>query len=67
VHVFVIGSGGPHCPLTDWSQDFGVPGYTGPVTSTPCRLTAMTGKGVMLNCEGQGLLIPATLSRPEPG
>lgn len=59
-HVFVITPGGRPCQLTEFSQ-FSI--FTGqihrnPVTSTHCRITAVTAQGVTLSCSGQSLLIP---------
>jgi hypothetical protein len=65
-YVFTIEPGKTPCQVAETSQwysaNFG--GSTGRVTSMPCRLTAMTGRGVMLNCGGQDVLIPAVVSMP---
>jgi hypothetical protein len=68
-YVFVIASGRPLCKVTELSRDYGLVKGLSPVTSVACRLTAVASEGVMLNCGGQGLLIPATVSinnRPVP-
>jgi hypothetical protein len=65
-HVFTIEPGGSPCQVTEASQwysaNFG--GSAGSVTSMPCRLTAVTGRGVMLDCAGQDVLIAASVSGP---
>jgi hypothetical protein len=64
--LFTIDPGGTPCRVTEayqwYSANFG--GSSGPITSMPCRLTAVTGKGVMLICGGQDVLIPTPASAP---
>jgi len=62
-HVFVIRPGGRPCQVTEFSQ-FSI--FTGqihrnPVTSTTCRLIAVTAQGVTMSCSGQRILIPASV------
>lgn len=66
--VFTIGPGGTRCQVTGTSQGYSANfgGSAGPVTSVSCRLTAVTGKGVMLGCGGPDVLIPASVSTPRP-
>ena len=67
-YVLVIEPGGTPCRATeltqDYSADFG--GSLGPVRSTSCRRTAVTASGVVLNCGGPGILIPASSSVKSP-
>jgi len=67
-YVFVIEPGGTPCRVTELTQDhsanFG--GSLGPVSSTPCRRTAVTARGVVLNCGGPDILIPASDSVKSP-
>jgi hypothetical protein len=63
-HVFVIQQGGRPCQVTEFSQFYIFTGqeHRNPVTSTPCRLTAVTAEGVALSCGGQAVLVPAVVS-----
>lgn len=65
--VFVIKPGGRPCQATAFSQFYIFTGqlHRNPVTSTSCRLTAVTDRGVTLSCGGQQILIPTTVSRGE--
>lgn len=62
--VFSIDPGGTTCHVTELSQgytaNFG--GSTGPVTAMSCRLAAVTGEGVTLDCGTQDALIPSVVS-----
>jgi len=60
-YVFTIKSGGPSCRVTEQSNFYSANGggSTGPVTTTSCLRTAVTGGGVSLSCAGQDVLIPA--------
>ena len=60
-YTFTIESGGPSCRVTEASNFYSANGggSTGPVTTTSCLRTAVTGGGVSLSCAGQDLLIPA--------
>ena len=62
--VFSIGLGGTTCQVTELSQDYSANfgGSTGPVTTVPCRLAAVSGEGVTLACGGQDVLIPSAVS-----
>ena len=59
--VFSIDPGGTTCQVTELSQDYSANfgGSTGPVLTTSCRRTAVTGQGVTLGCDGQDVLIPS--------
>jgi hypothetical protein len=59
--VFTIESGGPSCRVSEQSNFYSANGggSTGPVTTTSCVRTAVTGAGVSLSCAGQDVLIPA--------
>ncbi len=63
-YVFTVEPGGTACQVTeasqDWSVNFG--GSQGPVNTTSCRRTSVTGRGVTLSCGGQDVLIPARVS-----
>lgn len=63
-YVFSIRPGGAACQVTETSQaysaNFG--GWEGPVSTTQCRLTAVTLAGVELNCDGGDEQIPAAVS-----
>jgi hypothetical protein len=63
-NVFTIEPGGTPCLVTRLSQDYGVRGFRGPVSTASCRRAAVTSKGVMLSCAGQDVLIPVTVSVP---
>lgn len=64
-YVFVIRSGGPPCVISELSQSYGYTGQSiGPIISVPCRVTAMTGSGVMLSCARLAVLIPAAVTAP---
>jgi hypothetical protein len=66
-YVFTTEPGRKPCQVTELSQSYGYTGgnlSSGPIISMPCRLTAVSGKGVMLNCGGQEVLIPASVSTP---
>lgn len=65
-YVFTIEPGGAPCAVMELSQDYSANfgGSTGPVISTPCRVTAVTGRGVDLDCGGQDVLIPAAGRAP---
>lgn len=67
-HVFTIGPDGAACQAAEWSQDYSANfgGSTGPVTSTSCRLSAVTSRGVTLNCGASDVLVPATVSVIRP-
>jgi hypothetical protein len=60
-YVFTIESGGPSCQVTERSNFYSANGggSTGPVSTTTCLRTAVTGEGVSLSCAGQDVLIPA--------
>jgi len=60
-YTFTIESGGPSCRVTEASNFYSANGggSTGPVTTTSCLRTAVTGGGVSLTCAGQDVLIPA--------
>ena len=62
--VFSIGPGGATFSVTELSQDYSANfgGSAGPVTTAPCRLTAVMGEGVTLRCAGQDVLIPSAVS-----
>jgi hypothetical protein len=67
--VFTVEPGGQPCQVTELSQGYGFTGgglSTDAIASTPCHVTAVTRKGVMLTCAGQAVLIPATASAPRP-
>ena len=60
-YIFTIESGGCTVPgrresSNFYSANFG--GSTGPVTTTSCLRTAVTGRGVSLSCGGQDVQIP---------
>lgn len=63
-YVFSIRPGGAACQVMETSQaysaNFG--GGEGPVSTTQCRLTAVTLAGVELNCDGGDEQIPAAVS-----
>jgi hypothetical protein len=65
-YVFTIEPGGTTCRVTEVSQaysaNFG--GSQGPVYTTSCRRTAVTGAGVTLSCDGRDVFIPARVSVP---
>ena len=63
-YVFTVVHGGEPCQITELMQGYGWSGgyQSGPITSVPCRLTAVTGRGVDLNCGGQGVLIPSAVT-----
>ena len=65
-YVFVIKPGGRPCQVSElrqaYSANFG--GSHGPVSTVSCRVAAVTGSGVDVSCEGQRVLIPATVSAP---
>jgi hypothetical protein len=61
-YVLTIGPGGAACQVSGLSQDYGGPGWKGPVRAVPFRLAAVTGQGVMLRCGGQAVLIPAAMN-----
>jgi hypothetical protein len=65
-YTFTIESGGPSCRVTESSNFYSANGggSTGPVTTTLCTRTAVTGAGVSLTCAGQDVLIPAKV---QPG
>jgi hypothetical protein len=67
-YVFTVEPGGTSCRVTELSQDYSANfgGSTGPVIATSCLRRVVTGKGVMLRCAGQDLLIPAAVSPPRP-
>jgi hypothetical protein len=60
-YVFTIESGRASCRVTESSQYYSANGggSHGPVVTTSCLRTAVTGGGVSLSCAGQDLLIPA--------
>lgn len=64
-HVFAIEPGGKGCTVTRLSQlysaNFG--GSHGKIGSTRCSVAAISGGGVTLACDGQKVLIPATVTR----
>jgi len=69
-YVFVIGSGRPSCPVTELSQVYGWTGgnlSTGQANSISCRLTSVTGTGVMLGCGRHSVLIPSAVAAPGAG
>jgi hypothetical protein len=68
-YVFVITPGGRPCQVTEFSQFSFFTGqlHRNPVTSTRCRIAAVTAQGVTLGCGGQQLLVPATVSHREAG
>ena len=63
-HVFSIEPGRTPCQVTETSQaysaNFG--GSHSGVSTTHCRLAAVTGTGVKLNCDGGDEQIPASAS-----
>ena len=63
-HVFSIEPGRTPCQVTEtseaYSANFG--GSHSAVSTTRCRLTAVTGTGVELNCGGGDEQIPASAS-----
>ncbi len=65
-YVFTVEPGGKTCQVTELSQGYGVNfgGSAGPVVSTRCRLAGGPGADVALNCAGQDVLIPATVTQP---
>jgi hypothetical protein len=65
-YVFTIKSGGASCRVTESSNFYSANGggSTGPVTTTSCLRTVVTGRGVSLSCGGQDVLIPAKV---QPG
>jgi len=67
-YTFTIESGGASCRVTEQSNFYSANGggSTGPVTTTSCLRTAVTGAGVSLSCAGQDVLIPAKV-QPGPG
>lgn len=69
-YVFVIEPGGASCQVTQLTQgysvSFGVAAPVGPVISAACRRTAATASGVMLNCGGPDILIPAEVTVKSP-
>lgn len=73
--VFAITSGGVpgRCAVTAYSQHYSATnigglfskspgGWVQAVTSVTCQETAVTSKGVTLECPGQAIMIPATVS-----
>jgi hypothetical protein len=66
-YVFVIEPGASGCQVTEWSQGYNIGSQTA-VSSASCLRTAVTSKGVTLNCGGQDVLIPArvTWAAPRP-
>jgi len=67
-YVFVIEPGGTPCRVTELTQDYSANfgGSLGSVSSTPCRRTAVTARGVVLKCGGPDILIPASDSVKSP-
>lgn len=61
-YVFVIEPGRTPCRVTELAQDYSATfgGPVGPVSSTPCRRTAVIAGGVVLRCGGPDILIPAS-------
>lgn len=66
-YVFSIEPGGTACQAMRLSQDvgFNFGGSRSGITATACPKVAVTGKGVVLACGGQTILIPATVASPE--
>jgi hypothetical protein len=60
-YEFVIGPGGTPCRVTELIQDYAASngGSDSPVSSTPCRVATITGKGVTIACGDAYTLIPA--------
>jgi hypothetical protein len=65
-YVFRIEPGATSCRVAELRQDYSANfgGSKGAVISVPCRLTAVTGRGVTLRCAGHRVLIPARVSAP---
>ncbi len=61
--VFTIEAGGTACRVTEVSQEYSANfgGQQGQARTTPCRRTAVTVRGVTLNCAGRDVLIPASV------
>jgi len=59
-YAFVIMPGGRPCQVTEFSQFVIFTGevHRSRVTTASCRVTAVTGRGVTLTCDGQQFLIP---------
>ena len=64
-YVFSVTPGGKPCQVTELSQGYSANfgGSTGPVVTAGCLLTGPAGPDVALDCGGQHLLIPATVTR----
>ena len=64
-HVFVVEPGGNGCTVTRLSQlysaNFG--GSHGKIGSTRCSVATISGGAVTLVCDGEKVLIPATVTR----
>jgi hypothetical protein len=60
-YVFAVVPGKAPCQTTEWSQDYSANngGSQGNIVVTQCSATARPG-GVLLGCDGQSFLIPAT-------
>ncbi len=66
--MFVIEPARAPCRVTELRQDYSANfgGSLGPVASTPCRRTAVTASGVVLNCGRPDILIPAKITVKPP-
>jgi hypothetical protein len=64
-YVFTVEPGGAGCPVTELSQPYSANfgGSQGTITTTHCRVAAVTAAGVTLGCGTQDLLVPATVAR----
>ena len=69
-YVFVVEPDGASCRVTQLAQgysvSFGLAAPVGPVISAACRRTAVTASGVVLNCGGPDILIPAKVTVKSP-
>jgi hypothetical protein len=66
-YVFIVKPAASRCQVTEQRQFYLVSGgiRRGPLRTTSCQVAAATGQGVTLSCDGQRLLIPATVSHGE--
>lgn len=67
-YVFTVDSGGTPCQVAELSQDYSADfgGSTSTLSTGACGVASVTGSGVMLTCNGQKLLIPASVTSPAP-
>jgi hypothetical protein len=72
---FRIGQGGKpgQCPVTELEQPYSAEGgkykvsgadYVGDITATQCRVASVTGRGVLIGCPGQPVIIPSAVNMP---